>query len=525
MQTAYDLVWLAAERTPDHMALVDDLSNRSFTYRQLIEEVDAVAAGLAARGVGKGTRVATVLPSNLEHCLVLLALQRLTAVPALLNARLNPEEIAQLIARGGLEGAVVLCASQLVEVVAEALPGGSVLFSVGGATERSVDFAECRGDRAILPPVPRPDPEDPAFIFYTSGTTGLPKGVVVAHRTSEHRIVWLSPLAGLMHGTHNRALGFMPLSHAIGFYGVFLVTLAYNGTYYVMSAFDPAEVVTLIERHKITYLFAVPTHYHAIVSATNYSPERMASLQLVLFGGSPMPGPLLDRMASEWPATFRHIYGITESMVSFYNPAPVGQPALLRPGYYTRARAVRIGAGPEDIVAPDEEGELILDASGDMMFSGYLNRPDATAAKIRDGWYFTDDICVMNERGEMVLKGRVDDMIRSGGESVHPEEVEATLNAHPGVKESAVVGVADARWGQLVAACVVAREDGASAADLDAHCRAGTLAGYKRPRGYVFVDELPRNAANKVLRRVLREKAEKARNGEGEIAYHSIEIR
>ena len=160
-----------------------------------------------------------------------------------------------------------------------------------------------------------------------------------------------------------------------------------------------------------------------------------------------------------------------------------------------------------------------------MMFSGYLNRPDATAAKIRDGWYFTDDICVMNERGEMVLKGRVDDMIRSGGESVHPEEVEATLNAHPGVKESAVVGVADARWGQLVAACVVASLDGASAADLDAHCRAGTLAGYKRPRGYVFVDELPRNAANKVLRRVLREKAEKARNGEGEIAYHAIETR
>jgi 2-furoate---CoA ligase len=150
-----------------------------------------------------------------------------------------------------------------------------------------------------------------------------------------------------------------------------------------------------------------------------------------------------------------------------------------------------------------------------MMFTGYLNRPDATAEKLRDGWYYTGDLCIRLDRGRVDLRGRVDDVVRTGGENVHPEEVEAVLAEHPGVRESAVVGVTDPRWGQMVVACVVANEAAPGAGDLDAHCRASALAGFKRPRAYVFVDALPRNAANKVLRRVLREVAAAARDGTG----------
>jgi 2-furoate---CoA ligase len=297
----------------------------------------------------------------------------------------------------------------------------------------------------------------------------------------------------------------VPISHAIGFYGTFLVTLAYNGTFYTMSAFNPVAANDLIERHRITYLFSVPTLYQAMVSAPNYKPERMTSLELVLYGGAPIMPALLDRMDREWPATVRHIYGTTEIMCALYNPEPVGRPVTLRPGYYSRVRVVRQGGGENDVVAPGEAGELIVDASADTFFSGYLNRPEATAEKLRNGWYFTGDVCRLRTDGEVDLLGRVDDVIRSGGESIYPEEVEALLATHPAIREVAVIGVPDPLWGEMVVACVAFATGAAEWRELDAHCRVSSLARFKKPRAYLMLEKLPRNAANKVLRQALHE--------------------
>ena len=192
MKTAYDLVWIAGERTPDHLALVDDRTDRKLTYRQLLAEVDTVADGLVARGVKGGSRIATILPNFFEHCVVLLAMQRLAAVPALMNARLQPAELAKLVVQSEIDGAIIRKDEALAQAIADALPAGAMLLSVDGAIGPAQDFAACRGDPSELHAVPRPDPETTAFIFYTSGTTGLPKGVVITHRTSEHRIVWIS---------------------------------------------------------------------------------------------------------------------------------------------------------------------------------------------------------------------------------------------------------------------------------------------------------------------------------------------
>ena len=178
----------------------------------------------------------------------------------------------------------------------------------------------------------------------------------------------------------------------------------------------------------------------------------------------------------------------------------------LRPGYYSRVRVVRHGGDENDLVKPGEAGELIVDASADTFFSGYLNRPDATAEKLRNGWYFTGDVCVLREDGDVDLVGRVDDVIRSGGESVYPEEVEAVLATHPAIREAAVIGVPDPLWGEMVVACVVLAAAGcALAASSMPIAAASALARYKKPRAYLTMDSLPRNAANKVLRQNLRE--------------------
>ena len=515
MHTGYELVWIAAERTPHHTAIIDDRTDRRLTYAELIVEVDAVAAGFAAAGIGNGSRVATALPTLWEHCIAVLALMRLNAVPAMLNFRLKPDEITGICRACDIDAAVILQDSNLAKAVAAVLPAGAPIWSVGAGAGPADDFAACRADPATLPAYEKPSETDMAFLFFTSGTTGLPKAVVLNHRTTEHRLVWLSTQGGLRQGTHNRSLGCMPLSHAIGFYGVFLVTLAFNGTFYVVSEFNPSAIVDLVDRENITYAFCVPTMFQAMVSVPNYAPEKMASMEIALFGGITIDPGLLEHIDREWGGTIRHIYGTTETMASLSNPEPVGQHATLRPGYYTRSRLIRIGGeGPEDIVGPGEEGELIVDANVDTIFTEYLGRPDATAEKLRGGWCYTGDVFLQEENGDITLVGRVDDMIRSGGESIHPEEVETVIEAHPAVAEVSVIGVLDPKWGQMVVAAVVSEavDPAILAAEIDGHCKASSLAGFKRPKAYHFVDTLPRNAANKVLRRLLRDAATAARD-------------
>ena len=180
----------------------------------------------------------------------------------------------------------------------------------------------------------------------------------------------------------------------------------------------------------------------------------MRSTDLILYGGAEIDSGFLTQLDQEWAGTVRHIYGTTETMCSLYHPDPVGQHRRLRPGFYSRTRIIRIGGDTNEVVAPGEEGELIVDAAGDAVFTEYLNRPEATAEKVRDGWYYTGDICLLHDNGDVDLIGRTDDVIRSGGENIHPGDIEAILLSHPGVKEVAVIGTPDNKWGEVVTACV-----------------------------------------------------------------------
>jgi len=299
----------------------------------------------------------------------------------------------------------------------------------------------------------------------------------------------------------------MPLFHVVGFYSVFLGALGLDGTYYVASAFDPAAAVEAIAREKITLLYGTPTHFHALLAAPNFAPEKMASVTNIVYAGAPMPGPLLDRVGAGFDGKIVAIYGTTEVMNALYMPDPVGRPHLYRPGFYSNVRVGRFGGSVHDEAVAGEDGELLVDATVDATFTGYLNRPEATAEKMSEGWYRTGDIAVRRADGDLEVKGRVDDMIISGGENIYPEEVEAVLLSHERVGECSVIGLPDEKWGEMVVACITPNGAKPDKATLDSHVRESALADFKRPRAYLFIDELPKNAAGKVLRRILRETA------------------
>lgn len=507
MQTVWDHIRLAADRTPDRAAIVDDRSDLVLSFRGLIDEVETVAAGLVSAGIGPGTRVATALPNILEHAVLLLAVHRVGAVLCLINPRLKPDEAAALMADGGVAAVMCMADEAVVAAIRDGLPEDVSILTAGSVVGGTQPLSSCRGDASALAPWRRPAGEDLAFVMYTSGTTGLPKGVMIPHRATDARVLFTPVQCGLRHGDHNRGLGLMPLFHAVGFYSGLVTTLSMNGTYYVHSAFDPALAVEAVKRHELTYLFGAPAHFHAMLAVPGFDPADMASVETLAYAGSVMPGALLDRVKKSFPnALMTNIYGTTEMMNSLYLSDPAGKPTTYRPGFYSNVRVGRIGGGVHDVCGTGEEGELLVDADCDAAFLGYLNRPDATAEKLIDGWYRTGDIVVRREDGDLELRGRVDDMVVSGGENIHPEEVETVLLQHSAVRDAAVIGMPDDQWSERVVACVVADDD-TDAEALDAWCRESTLANYKRPRDYVFLDALPRNAANKVLRRELKEHA------------------
>lgn len=291
----------------------------------------------------------------------------------------------------------------------------------------------------------------------------------------------------------DRTLGVMPLYHTMGVHSL-LAMHHVGGCYVCQRDWEPAEAMRLIERERVSSLYLAPTLFHDLAWHPRREEFDLSSVEAVVYAGASMTGALVDRCAEGFrPRVFVNHYGSTEIYTFSVHrdqqakPGCAGRPAL-------NAR-LRLG----------ESGEILCHMSSDEAFGGYRNRPDADERAIRDGWYHTGDVGRIDEDGDLWVVGRLDDMIISGGENIHPLEVEEVLARHRAVREVAVIGAADERLGQRVVACVVV-EGEASAEELDAWCLdSETLARFKRPREYRFLDELPKSPAGKILRRVLRE--------------------
>ncbi|MHC1562950.1 acyl-CoA synthetase [Actinomycetospora sp. C-140] len=480
--------WVArrAQRRPDATALVDVATGARHTYAALDRRVGARAGALAALGVGAGTRVALLGENSAAYLEWLFGAARLGAVTVPVNHRLAPAEVAHVLADSG---ASVLVRSTTFTALAEAAldeqPGAAVV-ELG---------AEPGHEPAAGQPV---DGGSPCVIMYTSGTTGVPKGAVLTH----DNMLWNAinmVTAGPGIGGTEVTIAAAPLFH-IGALGLSALPLIYaGGTVVVVPSFDPAAFVDLMAREGVTTQFLVPAMWAALTRLPSLPP--LPGLRWAISGGAPCPVTVIEHFTGlGW--TFTEGFGMTELSPAalFLDAADVLTHAgsVGRPFMHVDARLV--DERGED-VGVGEVGELVL--RGPTVFAGYWNRTEATAEVMRDGWFHSGDLGVRDAEGFVTLVDRKKDMIITGGENVYPIEVEQVLHRHPGITDVAVVGVGDAQWGETVLAVVVASGP-LDPDEVIAYAREH-IAHFKAPRRVEIVDELPRNATGKLLKRVLRE--------------------
>ena len=490
----------AAERQPDAEALVDGDSR--ITYGALHASATRIAGGLAELGVNQGDRVATVLKNSSTMVELFWACQSLGSCFVPLSWRSSRAEVEYCVEDSGAQ--VVFFEDASAEHV-HGLANATLV-----ATETS-STAELRW-ADVIDSEPREgalDLDEGALsvMLYTSGTTGRPKGVPRSH--AAERAGGLSQ--ALQHGyrSRDRTLGVMPLYHTMGNHSM-IAMLLIGGCYVCQPRWETSEALRLIEAERITSLYLAPTLFHDLVTSDERHDFDLGSVEALGYAGAAMTSALVEQCAAAFsPRIFVNHYGSTEIYTFSLQAAQREKPGCAgRPALNARLRLVRPSTDgtPNDLVSPGAEGEVICHLSSDEAFAGYWNRPDADERAIRDGWYFTGDLGRIDDDGDLWIIGRVDDMIISGGENVHPLEVEDALARHPNVLESAVVGAPDDRWGQRVLAyCVTSTAT--TEEELDAFLLdGGTLPRFKRPREYRFVSDLPKSPSGKVQRRLLRER-------------------
>jgi acyl-CoA synthetase (AMP-forming)/AMP-acid ligase II len=498
--------WLAAAalRTPGAPALLTGDRVES-DYAAFAASSASVGAWLAAEhGVAPGDRVALHLTNSARYLECLYGIWWCGAVAVPVNRKLTPGETAAVVEDAG---AVVVFTDAAPATDA---PGGEADDSAttGGAISVPVSEAPWRGVRGPGEPAER-RPGDLAWLFYTSGTTGRPKGVMLTH--GNLLTMALCQLADVDPvGPGEAVLYAAPLSHGAGLSGLAHVRAGSRHVFPATGRFDADEVLTLAASIGRLSLFAAPTMVRRLVGAARRRGTDGRGIKTVIYGGGPMYLADIQEAVSVLGDRFVQIYGQGESPMTITTLSRADHRDTGHPRHTERLAGVGTAHSAVRVRVCDREGRPLpagrtgeIEVMGATVMAGYWRDPDATAAALHDGWLRTGDLGVFDEDGHLTLVGRSKELIVSGGSNIHPREVEEALVTHPRVAEVAVVGVPDAEWGELVVAFVVpADRQDADPAALDAHCR-GLIARFKRPRRYHLVPELPRNAYGKVDRSAL----------------------
>ena len=490
--------WLPrrAELTPDRRALV--LDDRSFTYRELDERAARCANVLASVGVGPGDRVGALLDNGNPYVELFFACARLGAILVPLSTRLAADELAFMTDDAGC--GVLVYEGAYAETIKAFLPQTPVrrVLAVGDADDPSYEAALAAAEPTRAPE--RLAADDVLAIFYTSGTTGRPKGAMLTHGNFAWTNLNMIVSPGLL--PDERTLMVLPMFHVGGWNVNTLAVWWLGGTVYVERSFDPARALALIAGHRLTGMMAVPTIYQMMVDDASFATTDLSSVRQFVCGGAPLPVSLIRRYHDRG-VRFVQGYGLTEAapncLVLPPEDAERKAGAAGRPYFFTDVRVVDSHDEP---VPPGGTGEVIV--RGPSVMKGYWRRPEETAATLRGGWLRTGDAGSIDDEGYVTIVDRVKDMFISGGENVYPAEIERVLHAHPAIAEAAVIGIPDDRWGEVGRAIVVLRAGmDASPEEIQAHC-AAHLAKFKVPASVVFASSLPRNPTGKLLKPQLR---------------------
>ncbi|WP_428950499.1 acyl-CoA synthetase [Streptomyces sp. cg35] len=484
-----------ARKTPDRVAVVHE--DRQWTYAELHRRVLRLADALRELGVRRGDRVAYLGPNHPSFLETLFAVGALGAVFVPLNTRLAAPELAFNLTDSGSR--VLVHSHELSETAETAATGAGVhhRITLGAPCADALGYETLLAAASDLHLDELVSPDDPCMIMYTSGTTGRPKGAVLSHGN----IVWnsVNVLVDTDIAGDEVTLVTAPLFHTAALNMTCLPTILKGGKVVLLGAFDPDRVLELIETRQVTYLFGVPAMYDALTAAPGWASADLSGLRHLNCGGAPVP----DRTIAAYLArglSFSQGYGLTEAApgVLYLDREQVREKAGSAgvPHFFTDMRVVLPDGRDAD---EGETGEILV--QGPHVMTGYWGRPEATAdAFTDDGWLRTGDLARLDGDGFAYIAGRVKDMFISGGENVYPAEVENALLAHPAIEECAVIGVPDARWGEVGHAVVVLKA-GARAREQDLLAFLhGRLGKYKIPRSLAFTDALPRTASGKIIK-------------------------
>ncbi len=495
-----------ARYRPDGLAVV--FEEERLSWRAFAARVARCANLLRGLGIGPGDKVATLLPNCLELLELYWAVPSIGAVLVPLSPLLLPAGLASLLKDSGARclvssPALAPVLERIPEALAPLLPGRVLLTGKSQSPQYGAQF----GDYAALaaaaadrytPAEVRPD--DLFNIMYTSGTTGLPKGIMHTH--------FIRAMYCLMLGAAWRMTPESVVLHsgAIVFNGAFVTLMPcfyLGGTYILQRAFEPGRMIETIAREWVTHVMLVPAQVVALFNDPAYAPEKLASLQCLVSLGAPLMQEYKERLNRDLPGRFHELYGLTEGFVTILDRADAVRKAgsVGLPMPFNHIRIVRKDGAD---AAVGEVGEIV--GRGPLLMTGYYQRPDLTAQAVRDGWLYSGDMGYLDDEGFLYLVDRKKDMIDSGGVKVYPRDIEEIAARHPAVREAAVFGVPDEKWGETPLAAVLLRQPGAvSAEDLRDWINERVGARYQRVSAVAILNDFPRSAAGKTLKRELRD--------------------
>ncbi len=486
-------------------AYVDGNGEERLTFAQLNARANRLANAFRGARIAKGERVGLLLMNCAEFMEAYFALGKIGAVVVPLNWRLVPDELEFILKDSGTRR--LIFADEFLNTVDDLASRGNKT-DVGQWLQvenrapiapYAVSYQMFRDAASDEEPPLGASDDDMLYIMYTSGTTGLPKGVVHTHSTS----MWgaMTIAATTYYHEADRYLACLPMFH-VGALTPLTVNVYRGATSIVMRTFDPTRAWQLIQDEKITTGLAVPAMLNFMLQVPNLERFDHSSLRWCMSGAAPVPVPLIQAYADRG-IEIHQVYGLTESC----GPACLidAEHALVKVGSTGKAffhTDVRVVNDRGDDCAAGEAGEVWV--RGAHVMREYWNRPDATAETLVDGWLRTGDVAAVDADGFIYIQDRIKDMIITGGENVYPAEIENLLMGHEGIREAAVIGQPSEKWGESPLAIVVRKNPTLTEADVLGFCR-GKLAGFKQPKAVVFVDEIPRNPSGKILKRILRD--------------------